>query len=105
MNPSPRLVAIGWIGIFIIALLTLTFLGACQNRFDKDDVDRQAQAKKGPAQISIENGQTVLTLDTPTQNRQGLEVSNLTATLTRAQVTLPSVVIPSQDLATVLNGH
>jgi len=105
MNPSPRLVAIGSVGLFIIALLTLTFLGACQNRFDKDDADRQAQAKKGPAQISVENGQTVLTLDTPTQNRLGLEVSSLTATLTRAQVTLPAVVLSVQDLATFRNGY
>jgi membrane fusion protein, multidrug efflux system len=104
MKPSPRLIAIGSIGIFIIALLTLTFLGAC-NRFDKDDADRQAQAKKGPAQISVENGQTVLTLDTPTQNRLGLEVSTLTATLTRAQVTLPAVVLSVQDLATFRNGY
>lgn len=104
MNPSPRLVAIGSIGLFIIALLTLTFLGACRNRFDKDDADRQAQAKKGP-QISVENGQTVLTLDTPTQNRLGLEVSSLTATLTRAQVTLPAVVLSVQDLATFRNGY
>lgn len=105
MNPSPRLVAIGSIGIFIIALLTLTFLGACHNRFDKDDADRQAQAKKGPAQISVENGQTVLTLDTLTQHRLGLEISTLTATLTRAQVTLPAVVLSVQDLATFRNGY
>ena len=91
MKAKPRQITIGSIGIFIVTVLTLTFLAACQGRFDKDDVDRQAQAKKGPAQVSVENGQTVLTLDTPTQNRLGLEVATLTATLTRAQVTLPSV--------------
>lgn len=105
MNPSPRLASIGSISVFIVALLTMTFLGACQNRLDKDDADRPAQAKKGPAQVSVENGQTVLTLDTPTQNRLGLEVTTLTATLTRAQVTLPAVVLSVQDLATFRNGY
>jgi hypothetical protein len=105
MNPRTTLATIGSIGIFIVALMTLTFLGACQNRSDKDDANRQVQAKKGPAQISVENGQTVLTLDMPTQNRLGLEVATLTATLTRAQVTLPAVVLSAQDLATFRNGY
>jgi hypothetical protein len=105
MNNGPSLATIGSIGVFIVTLLMLTFLGACQYRFDKDDADRHAQAKKGPAQISAENGQTVLTLDTPTQNRLGLEVATLTATLTRAQVTLPAVVLPVQDLATFRTGY
>lgn len=105
MNLRLTLATIGSIGIFIIALLALTFLGASQNRGDKDDADRRAQTKKGPAQISIEDGQTVLTLDAPTQNRLGLEVATLTATLTRAQVTLPAVVLSVQDLATFRNGY
>lgn len=105
MKPRQGLATIGSMGIFIAALLMLTFLGACQNRRDEDDTDRPAQAKKGPAQISVDNGQTVLTLDTPTQKRLGLEVTTLTATLTRAQVTLPAVVLSAQDLATFRNSY
>ncbi len=105
MKLNSRLPNTGSIGIFIVTLLTLTFLAACQGRFDKDDADRQPKARKGPAQISVENGQTVLTLDTPTQSRLGLEVATLTATLTRAQVTLPAVVLSVQDLATFRNTY
>ena len=105
MNPNSRLASIGSFGIFLATLLALTFLGACQNRFDKDDTKRQAQPKKGPAQISFENGQAVLTLDTPTQNRLGLEVATLSAALTHAQVTLPAVVLSIQDLTTFRNGY
>src|SRR5260370_17267548 len=105
MNVNSRLLNTGSIGIFIVTLLTLTFLAACQGRFDKDDAGRQAQAKKGPAQVSVENGQTVLTLDAPTQNRLGLEVTTLNATVTRVQVTLPAVVLSVQDLATFRNGY
>jgi hypothetical protein len=104
MNRSGRIATTRPFGIFSVALLSLTFLGACQNRFDKDDANRQAQAKKGPAQVSVENGQTVLTLDTPTQNRLGLEVATLTASFTRAQSTLPAVVLSVQDLTTFRNG-
>jgi multidrug efflux system membrane fusion protein len=105
MKAKPRQIAIGSIVSFIVVLLTLTFLGACQNGSDKDDADRQAQGKKGPAQISLENGQTVLTLDTPTQNRLGLEVAILTATVTRTRVTSPAVVLPVQDLAAFRNSY
>jgi hypothetical protein len=105
MKPSPRLAATRSIGMFIVILLTLTFLGACQDRFDKDDANRQAPAKGGPAQISVENGQAVLTLDPPTQNRLGLEVRTLTATLTRAQLRLPAVVLSVQDLAAFRHGY
>jgi hypothetical protein len=105
MNLNFRRPNIGSIGIFIVTLLTLTFLAACQGRFDKDDAGRKGQAKKGPAQVSVENGQTVLTLDAPTQDRLGLEVTILTATLTRAQVTLPALVLSIQDLTTFRNGY
>src|SRR5690348_4790727 len=99
MNSYPRLTNGGSIGIFIVTLLMLSLFGGCKNRFDKDEEGRQAVAKKGPAQISTENGQTVLTLDSPTQNRLALEVATLAATVTRAQEKFPAVVVSVQDLA------
>jgi hypothetical protein len=105
MRLHSRLTNSGSIAIFSCALLTLTFLGGCKNRFDKDDEDRQVQAKKGPAQVSTENGQTVLTLDSPTQNRLGLAVVTLAATLTRAQTSCPAVVLSVQELAVSRNSY
>lgn len=104
MRLNPRLKTIGSLGLFITALWMLTSLEAC-NRFDKDEANRQAQTKKGPTPISVENGQTVLTLDTPTQNHLGLEVASLTATATHAQFTVPAVVLSVQDLTTFRNGY
>jgi hypothetical protein len=72
---------------------------------DKDDAPRRAQENKGPAQISVENGQTVLTLDSPTQSRLGLEVVTLTSTVTRAQITSPAVVLSTQDLTASRNTY
>ena len=105
MNPNSRPASIGSPSIFIVTLLTLTCLPACQGHFDGHDADQRAQAKRGPAEASVENGQAVLTLDSPTQGRLGLEAATLTATVTRAQVTLPAVVLPVQDLATFRNGY
>src|SRR6266852_1076443 len=104
MKPDSKPTDSGSIGIFIVILLTLILSGGCKNPFDKDDEDRQAQAKKGPAQVSTENGQTVLTLDSPTQNRLGLEVATLAATVTRAQATFPAAVLSTQDLAASRNN-
>src|SRR5713101_9738355 len=105
MRLNPRLKTVGSLGLFITTLLMLTFLEAC-NRFDKDDANGQAQTKKGPAApISVENGQTVLTLDTSTQNHLGLEVATLTATATHAQFTVPAVILSVEDLTTFRNGH
>lgn len=105
MKHKPKFATVRSTGIFIVTLLTLTFLGGCKDRFDKDDEDRPAQAKKGLAQISTENGQTVLTLDSPTQNRLGLEVAALAGTVARGQATLPAVVVSVQDLAASRNSY
>jgi hypothetical protein len=105
MKPHSRLTNSGSIAILIFSLSTLTLLGGCKNPFDKDDENRQAQAKKSPAQVSVENGQTVLTLDSPTQSRLGLDVASLTATVTRGQATFPAVVLSVQDLTTSRNTY
>jgi hypothetical protein len=95
----------GSIEILIFSLLTLTLLGGCKNPFNKDNENRQAQAKKSPAQVFTENGQTVLTLDSPTRSRLGLDVAALAATVTRAQATFPAVVLSVQDLTTSRNTY
>ena len=92
------------IGIIIVVLLTLTWLEGCKTRFDRDDVDRQAQATNGPAQISTESGQMVLILDSLAQNRLGLEFATLAASVTRAQATVPAAVLSVQDLTSSRNN-
>lgn len=105
MKHKLRFATTGSTGVFFVTLLVLIFLGGCKNPFDKDDEGRQAQAKKGPTQISTENGQTVLTLDSPTQNRLGLEVATLAVSVTRAQATCAAGVLVVQDLAASRNSY
>ncbi len=101
---NSRLRRTGSICSFIPSLLLLTFL-ACQTRPNTTAKDHQVEEKKGPAQISVENGEAVLALNTSTQSRLGLEVATLTATVARAEVTSPAVVLPIQELATFRNSY
>ena len=105
MKSRPRPSSIRLIGIVVVALVTLSFLGGCQNRVDKDDEHPETQAKKGPAQITVENGQTLITLDTSTQTRLGITVATLASTITREQATFPALVLSVQDLATFRNMY
>src|ERR1700680_2628921 len=105
MSRNIKFMTGGPIGILIVALLSLPFLVACQNRLDKDDENQKPQANKGPSPISVENGQTVLTLDIPAQNRLGIVVTALTVTVTYHQFGAPSVVLPVQDLVNLRNSY
>ena len=105
MKSQPRTRSTQSIGIVIVGLVILALLVGCQNRVDKDDEHPETQTKKGPAQIAVENGQTLITLDTPTQDRLGLKIVTLTSTITRAQATFPAVVLAIQDLATSRNAY
>lgn len=105
MSHSPKFDAVCGTAILTITLLTLTILGACKNHFDEDDESHPAQGKQALTVVSVENGQTVLTLDPPTQYRLGLQLAILTSTLTRQQVSAPAVVLSALDLATLRNGY
>ena len=63
------------------------------------------RAKQPPAQITVENGQTLITLDAATQQRLGFTVATLTSTVTRAQAAFPAVVLSVQELATFRNTY
>jgi hypothetical protein len=92
-----------WSGI-CAALVSLALLGGCQKRAAQPEVSG-AGSKSGPAQITIENGKTLITLDAPTQKRLGLTSEALNSTVSRAQARFPVVVVSVQELATFRNGY
>lgn len=104
MKSRARPSSIRWIAIVVVSLAAASFQGGCRNRLDKDDERPQAESKKEPAQITVENGQTLITLDAPTQTRLGLTVATLASTVARAQATFPAVVLAIQDLAASRNA-
>ncbi len=100
-----RLTGIRLTGMFLAALVMLMLLSGCRNRADEKVEHTEDQTKKGPAQITVENGQTLITLDAPTQKRLGFTVATLASTVTRAQATFPAVVLSVQELATFRNTY
>ena len=98
-----------WLELLGVAVVALLLLGGCQNRNERKEAQPatqpEAQGKPAAAAITVENGQTFITLDTATQKRLGFTVATLSASVTRAQATFPAVVVPVQELATFRNAY
>lgn len=100
---------LGTISILSITLAISSWLSGCKSKggsVDPDDESpQQSAAKKNPAQISVENGLNVITLDADTQNRLGLQTLALTQTNTREEQSFPAVALSVEDLATARNNY
>src|SRR5579859_3335470 len=105
MKPSRRVKPVGSIGIFILALLILIFLGGCQSPVDKSKEDKTAQPSKAVQRVSVENGQTILTLGAQDQVLLGIQVAPLQEISDREQVAATAVVLPIQDLAALRENY
>lgn len=66
---------------------------------DQDEDDEQ-QAIKTPPRVSVQNGQTIVTLNASTQSRVGIVVAPLQGVTSREQVTAPAIVVSAQELIT-----
>jgi hypothetical protein len=91
--------------VFSSLVLAVTLLGACRRIDDTDVEERKTQPNKRPAELSWENGQAVLGMDTATQNRLGLVTSTLTVSTTRREITAPGAVLTAQDLTSFRNSY
>ena len=101
---------VGLQGLLALALLLLALLSGCRDEAASEgqsnrNPQAQSQTKKQPAQITVENGQTYISLDAGTQKRLGFTVAPLASTVTRAQAMLPAMVLPAQELATGRNSY
>lgn len=94
--------------VFLMALLTVAFLGGCKNiGRDEDDEDRPrtAAATPPPAQISFENGEVILTMDESAQKRMGIEAGGLTTESNRPKADVPATVLSVQEVASFRNSY
>jgi hypothetical protein len=72
---------------------------------DQDDEDEQSQQSvHRPSWLSVQNGETVLTLDAATRSRAQITVGSLEAIAGRQEVTAPAVVLSAQDLVSLRNA-
>jgi flagellar biosynthesis/type III secretory pathway M-ring protein FliF/YscJ len=90
--------AIGTVLVLIAAaILIRAFAQVIREQREEDEEKSEKEIKKLPS-VSVQNGQTVLTIDPHNQARLGLTVVSLQASSSREQVTAPAVVLPVQDL-------
>ena len=85
----------------VCAVLLLTLLGSgCRSRSSASGGEGGDAGGKGAAQIAVENGRTIITLDAATQQRLGIQLTTLTAGVTRVRGCFPAVVLSAAPLAT-----
>lgn len=71
---------------------------------DDDEEDKKA-AVTVPSHVSVQNGQTVITLDTATQQRMGLITAVLASAGAHAEEIASATILPTQDLLTLRNNY
>jgi len=69
------------------------------------DGEEKEEAIKTPSRVSVQNGQTVITVDPETQSQMGISVTVLKAVTARQQITAPAVVLSAQELVTARNNY
>ncbi|HVA72468.1 MAG TPA: hypothetical protein VNF02_05095 [Candidatus Limnocylindrales bacterium] len=86
----------------LILTLGLLLLAVSARRAAGDRNDKTAAS--APALVSIEDGETVVTLDAQTQARLGLLIAPLQPVTTHAELTALGIVLPVDQLSTLRTG-
>jgi hypothetical protein len=105
MNRARLFNSVGWTVLAFAALQSLSLVQGCQGGPDQDAEKQAAKTAPAPAQITVQNGRIVLSLDAQSQNRLGIATVALSESSVRAQFIAPSVVLPVQELANLRSGY
>ncbi len=93
------------VALVMAVILIRTFAQVRRDPPDQGEEEEKEKAIKKPSRVSVQNGETVLTLDPETQSRVGITVASLEAITAREQITAPAVVLSAQDLVSVRNNY
>lgn len=92
------------VSLTVVSIVFAVFTAA--HRGDKDEEEEdQEESVKTPSHVSVENGNTVITLDQQTQRREGIRVASVTQTSMRAELRGAAVLLAVTDLATLRNSY
>jgi len=83
----------------LFALAPALLLGGCRDRSGDAGQSPSTQQRTAAAQITVENGRTVITLDAATQQRLGIGVIALASRATHMRASYPAVVLSVEPLA------
>ena len=82
------------LGLAVIMVRTVAQVR--KDRPDPDEDEQREEAIQPPSRVSVQNGQTVITLDPKTQSRAGIIVGPLKTMTSRERITAPAVVLSAQ---------
>ena len=85
------------LALMLAVILTRLIVPGRKAAADQDDDDAE-HAIKPPSRVSIQNGQTILTLDMRTQSQAGVTVAPLREVTSRGEMTAPAIVLSAQGL-------
>ena len=93
--------------VLVMAVLMIRTFAHIPNESSHQDQEeeKKEEAIKTPSRVSLQNGQTIITLDPETQSRIGITVASLKAITARKQTTTPAVVLSAQELVTARNNY
>src|SRR6516225_8122626 len=87
-------------------LLIRTFAHVRKDPSDQDEEEEEKEeAVKTPSRASVQNGQTIITLDVETESQTGITVAPLKAITARTEITAPAVVLSAQELVKSRNNN
>ena len=87
-------------------LLIRTFAHVRKDPYDQDEEEEEKEeAVKTPSRASVQNGQTIITLDVETESQTGITVAPLKGITARTEITAPAVVLSAQELVTARNNY
>jgi len=92
------------LALMLAVILTRLIVPGRKAAADQDDDDAE-QAIKPPSRVSIQNGQTILTLDTRTQSQAGATVAPLKQATSRGEMTAPAIVLSAQGLVSARTSY
>jgi hypothetical protein len=93
--------------VLVMAVLMIrTFAHVPKDPSDQDEEEEEKEeAIKTPSRVSVQNGQTIITLDPKTQSQIGITVAPLKAIIARNEITAPAVILSAQELVTTRNNY
>lgn len=93
------------VALVMTSILIRTLAQVRRDPPQKDDEEEEEEAIKVPSRVSIQYGQTVITLDSTAQSQTGITIAPLEAITAREQATSPAVVLSAQELVTARDNY
>ncbi len=87
-----------------VILLIWTVIGH-RTEARSQEKDKEDQPIQTPSRLSVQNGETLVTLDATTQARVGLTLATLQAFSTRQQLRSLALILPAEDLVSLRDAY